>query len=194
MNKERLEELKKMRLLYEVCFVDEYASAIDDVTSDFDSLIEQAERLEEMENDNTITMTLDQYGKLLGKANRVQELEEEFEVGDWIYSKQVEKFIKIEDEGQLEGYNKFPSYYRSATPEEIAEEKQRRWWAKHGREVKELKKGDVLIDAHNDVYVVSKNMTLIELGIIQSFLISYDRIGKGDYEVLCFVEDRKDIE
>ena len=46
MNKERLEELKKIRLLYEVCFVDEYASAIDDVTADFDLLIKRVQELE----------------------------------------------------------------------------------------------------------------------------------------------------
>ena len=48
MNKERLEELKKMRLLYEVCFVDEYASAIDDVTADFDLLIKRVQYLEDI--------------------------------------------------------------------------------------------------------------------------------------------------
>lgn len=46
MSKERLEELKKMRLLYEVCFVDDYASAIDDVTADFDLLIKRVQELE----------------------------------------------------------------------------------------------------------------------------------------------------
>src|SRR5699024_5902020 len=84
---------------------------------------------------------------LLAKALYIgYEVEETFEVGDWIYSKQVEKFIKIEDEGQLEGYNKFPSYYRSATPEEIAKEKERRWWAKHGREVWGLRRNDLVSD------------------------------------------------
>lgn len=46
MSKERLEELKRMRLLYEVCFVDDYASAIDDVTADFDLLIKRVQELE----------------------------------------------------------------------------------------------------------------------------------------------------
>src|SRR5699024_7830001 len=133
------------------------------------------------------------------------EVESEFKVGDWVVDV-YEGITRIDSkekeglwigEGTLTWVNYDGECYerlRHATPEEITKEKQRRWWAKHGREVKELKKGDVLIDAHNDVYVVSKNMTLIELGINQSFLISYDRIGKGDYEVLCFVEDRKDIE
>ena len=52
MIKERLEELKKMRLLYEVCFVDEYASAIDDVTVDFDLLIKRVQELEETNKKN----------------------------------------------------------------------------------------------------------------------------------------------
>lgn len=52
MSKERLEELKKMRLLYEVCFVDEYASAIDDVTVDFDLLIKRVQELEETNKKN----------------------------------------------------------------------------------------------------------------------------------------------
>src|SRR5699024_340828 len=54
MNKERLKELKKKRLLYEVCFVDEYACAIDDVTAYFYIRIK---RVRELETESTYSRT-----------------------------------------------------------------------------------------------------------------------------------------
>ena len=121
------------------------------------------------------------------------EVEETFEVGDWIYSKQVEKIIQINDEGSLAGYNTFPTYYRHATPEEIEEEKQRRWWAEHGRDVWELRENDILYydDEFKEVEDVS------EIGAI---MLSSERVYtpietiKNKYSVACFAEDRKDVE
>ena len=121
------------------------------------------------------------------------EVEETFEVGDWIYSKQVEKIIQINDEGSLAGYNTFPTYYRHATPEEIAEEKQRRWWRKHGRGVWELRKGDVISDDDGEFHEVSNNnenedgVSTMSGGFNQTYLEKYSK-------VICFAEDRKDID
>src|SRR5699024_1112184 len=87
------------------------------------------------------------------------EVEESYEVGDWVY-------VEAPKEGLPNVYqvmtadkysvnldrlygNFKKSKLRHATPEEIAEEKQRRWWAKHGRDVWELREGDCLISKHD---------------------------------------------
>src|SRR5699024_8891965 len=85
------------------------------------------------------------------------------------------------------------SRLRHATPEEIAKEKQRRWWAKHGREVWELRENDILYydDEFKEVEEVS------EIGAI---MLSSERVYtpietiKNKYSVACFAEDRKDLE
>src|SRR5699024_5104777 len=68
----------------------------------------------------------------------------DFEVGDWVvYDNGVRcgyktNQIKDVDEQKAyfdEGRTMFLTRLRHASPEEIAEEKQRRWWAKHGRGV-----------------------------------------------------------
>src|SRR5690625_1567435 len=75
-----------MRLSYEVCFVDDYASAIDDVTADFDLLIE---RVQELENENRILRTVAESNKYIGEQyleqnKRYREaLEEVLKTGDY---------------------------------------------------------------------------------------------------------------
>src|SRR5699024_2274293 len=79
------------------------------------------------------------------------EVEETFEVGDWVHNNVTGRVAKIDDRGYDEEVawvdddkvNCF-TQFRHATPEEIAEEKQRRWWAKHGRDVWELRENDLL--------------------------------------------------
>lgn len=74
------------------------------------------------------------------------EVEPEFEVGDWVYRKSdgvVSKINRIEN--QEDFYGEFSTdkhrgwlyveEIRHATPEEIEKEKERRWWAKHNRDV-----------------------------------------------------------
>src|SRR5690625_1538506 len=94
------------------------------------------------------------------------EVEPEFKVGDWVFwetksngpiPKTAFKIETIIKDGVYP--DEWPSPYaggepipieelRHATPEEIAAEKERRWWAKHGRNLWELRKGDLLIDKH----------------------------------------------
>ena len=89
------------------------------------------------------------------------EVEPEFKVGDWfVYigkDGEVAEYIKKGFTGQVEavhygfitdGYHRFyNSEIRHATPSEIAEEKERRWWKELGREVGEFRKGDIGIHA-----------------------------------------------
>ena len=82
---------------------------------------------------------------------------------------------------------------RHATPEEIAEEKQRRWWAKHGRDVYEFKSGDLIDHEHYVVEVmeVRSDMLRVEINAAVGTITKeyYDLI-----KVICFAEDRKDME
>ena len=76
------------------------------------------------------------------------EVEPEFKVGDWVVTK-VTNHI-----GKITGFSSITKYYdiegiqtdviRHATPSEIAEEKERRFFAGHGRELWELKYKDIL--------------------------------------------------
>lgn len=126
------------------------------------------------------------------------EVEETFKVGDWVKDTSTNAVIKIKDRQHRNNIND-PRYstVRHATPEEIAEEKQRRWWAKHGREVWELRKGDVIkklcspfefeaweITDIDDHYIYAKDSRMI-----------HPKTTKMDanYKVICFAEDRKDV-
>lgn len=87
---------------------------------------------------------------------------------------------------------------RHATPEEIAKEKTRRWWEKHGREPWELKPGDVLrkICSSFDfeaLEVESVDAEYITLADCRQ--INYKTTNmKINYKVICFAEDRKDVD
>lgn len=118
-------------------------------------------------------------------------IEPQFKVGDWVHYQNGEflkecktrKIRKIE--GSVlhftQGHSMFNKYVRHATPEEIAEEKQRRWWAKYGREVKKLYKGDVIKNKESgNVFILKDDYEPVSWSV--------DR-----YEVVCFSEDRKDI-
>src|SRR5690625_2635349 len=95
------------------------------------------------------------------------EVEPEFKVGDWVYVESpkeglpnVYKIMNAEKYSvnldRLYGNHK-KSDIRQATPQEIATEKQRRWWEKHDREVGELRETDVVFYDDNSwggIYIV----------------------------------------
>src|SRR5690625_2379411 len=77
------------------------------------------------------------------------EVESEFKVGDWVYHVFREKVGIVtyvdDDYVKFDGvFNGDFHYFRHATPEEIAKEKERRWWQKHYRDVWEIKLRDLL--------------------------------------------------
>ena len=119
------------------------------------------------------------------------EVEPEFKVGDWIIDEFSGSMTIIENAGYANDLNNDSNNIRKATKEEIAKEKQRRWWAKHGRDVWELKTKDVLkfgkrilvvtnVD-HNKVYFKEDGW---------HYLSNLDE----SWSVICFAEDRKDID
>ena len=80
-------------------------------------------------------------------------VEEEFKVGDWVYNETVGRYAPIDQRGvddesvwvDDEEFNFFrKSQIRKATPEEIAQEQNRRKWAEIGRSVNEYRNGDII--------------------------------------------------
>ena len=139
------------------------------------------------------------------------EVEETFRVGDWVvcedgYIGQIEFINEIEKWANI-GYSKdtrergvclattydLIDIIRHATPEEIAEEKKRRWWARHGRDVYEFKSGDLIDHDHYVVEVmeVRSDMLRVEINTTVATITKeyYDQI-----KIICFAEDRKDLE
>src|SRR5699024_1028720 len=86
---------------------------------------------------------------------------------------------------------------RVLTDEEKHEEKQRRWWKSHNRDVWELREGDILsMDGYENVTmavkeVIHENITLLN-GEDEEYMFLYDI--KNLLSVVCFAEDRKDTE
>lgn len=129
------------------------------------------------------------------------EVEEEFKVGDWVMhelSKWLGEVTRIyEDELNVlrlgDGYIWNKKYVRHATPEEIAEEKQRGWWARHGRNVYEFKEGDLIDHGKivSEVTEVRGDLLWVKMNAVAGTLTKecYDQI-----KVICFAEDRKDME
>src|SRR5699024_5711592 len=122
------------------------------------------------------------------------EVEPIFEVGDWVKDTSTNAVIKINDRQHRNNLiDPRHTTIRHATPEEIAEEKQRRWWAKHGRDVWELRENDLLYydDEFKEVEEIS------EIGAImlssERFYLPLETI-KRKYSVACFEDDRKDID
>lgn len=137
------------------------------------------------------------------------EVEPEFKVGDLVFvdwdNRKGGKFYVVEyvsTDGSVaidnSAGNNRPcmDIIRHATPEEIAEEKERRWWAKHNRDVWEMKDRDLLINIttgkictvrveHNDLHLAKADNVILSI---------YDpKKLAGKYEVICFAEDRKDV-
>lgn len=90
--------------------------------------------------------TIDEFARLLYQSDSY-EVEEEYKVGDWAANPEGEiaEITEVFDREVLfkggADWWKF-SELRQATPEEIKAEKERRVWAKIGREIGEFRDGD----------------------------------------------------
>src|SRR5699024_1498669 len=133
------------------------------------------------------------------------EVEPAFNVGDWKvvkYSNEIGRVVEhFKEKQRVELDCNYFTYkevdLRSATLEEIAEEKERRWWKKHGRQPWELRFDDVLIpkEKHEIIRVIdvqSKGEVIVFIngGYRETLNIKY---VKQLYSVVCFVDDRKDV-
>lgn len=149
-------------------------------------------------------LTVDEMAKALFIG---YEVEPEFKVGDWVsYDNgiagwmtkvvvQIEgSYLHLTPTGML-----LKKFARHATAEEIAKEKQHRWWNSHGREVWELRRGDII--QKNETNGVTYEVThtrddyigLFEIGSFNHESELIDVVYEG-YRVVCFSEDRKDLE
>lgn len=161
-------------------------------------------RVSRSEHDSLCEMKFDDLIKALYIG---YEIEEEFKSGDWIVNNQGRVLqvteVYLEDgneiveanDGQVFTYRLGAEFVRHATPDEIAEEKERRWWAKHGREVWELKQGDVLMATRRHIMEVTADPRSHRFN-------SYTGNDKYDFDikeckvenwkVICFSEERVD--
>ena len=120
---------------------------------------EQAEAIEKFQKTvHELGISLDEL-KVIFESG--YEVKPEFKVGDWVICKKTKQIGQIEEYGIWDDsvwvtndeFNFFTDY-RHATPSEIAEEKERRWWKKHGRKKWDLKRGDILIDESGHTRIV----------------------------------------
>ena len=134
------------------------------------------------------------------------EVEPEFKIGQWVKSrhgKGIGKIVKISKQGYHTDFNMIADAddIRHATPQEIATEKTRRWWAKHNREPFELVKGDVIkgigfsslrwrIGEYKGIFEDS-GKTYYQIENISDGT-AWD-IEPNSLKVICFVDQRKDI-
>lgn len=128
------------------------------------------------------------------------EVEETFDVGEWVRNSVTGKVARIDDRGYDEEVVwvddkevNFFSEFRRASPEEITEEKQRRWWAKHGRDVWELKMGDIIQGAFGQMREVCRVNELGEYVTLPNYT-AFSKKELAEWKVICFIEDRKDLE
>ncbi|GIO22462.1 hypothetical protein [Oceanobacillus sp. J11TS1] len=115
----------------------------------------------------------------------------QFKLGEWVVNLntgeigQVEAFKNVN--GALGNSERivvnsiinYPDSLRHATPEEIQQEKKRRFWDKLGRDVDEYKTGDIVFnESTKQIYRVARN------GLIPAKIVSF--------KLICPVEQRLD--
>lgn len=141
------------------------------------------------------------------------EVEPEYKVGDWVVNKNLANIGKIKNIELLKsGEEYFRGFWsngspmhclkgnlkRHATPEEIEQGKERRWWAEQGRKPWSLRMYDCLISKN-------KVKPVVVIGINTNFFRGETTIELNDgteilkedlkksFDVLYFVKDRKDL-
>jgi hypothetical protein len=120
------------------------------------------------------------------------EVEPEFLIGDTVINKETGIIEKVD------GYmttilERYSDKYRHATPSEIAEEKERRFFARHGRKPWELREGDVLQDKE-DGYTATISFVSKSNEVHFEDEISYHLSSIKKYcKVVCFAESRLDV-
>ena len=140
------------------------------------------------------------------------EVEPVFNVGDWVVHEFGSKTYKIAEGKPLiecdyvldNGNSVLKDYLRHATPSEIAEEKQRRWWKSHNRDVWELKINDMIYSkvtkTYDEVVFVFRSGSVNLRGTTPNDFSQYgvntvpkEELNNHNFKVICFAEDRKDV-
>src|SRR5690625_1796231 len=186
----------------------EQANDIKSITSLFDKsdLLARQAKADPWDRYKTLNkLSLDEMARALYVG---YEVELEFKEGDWIYREwdgkvsQITKIDHLVNKRWVICTDIYPVWLikdevRHATAEEIATEKQRRWWARHDRDVWSLDLYDCVINKYGAPFVV--------MGVTDDYLkngTSYELSNGTEYpkddmepffKVLYFAEDRKDI-
>lgn len=140
------------------------------------------------------------------------EVEPEYKVGEYIvyeneHLKNTMKIVSLNNERIAvepiyEGFKGCDTIsvnsplIRHATPEEIKAEKERGWWAKQGRDVWELKQGDVLMATRREIYEVTADPKSHEFNCYtgnDEYDFDIEECKNDNWEVICFHENRKDV-
>ncbi len=138
------------------------------------------------------------------------EVEPEFKKGQWIYDITDENKTVIEvayvTDRRVHGfwkteYSDIDTHVaienaRHFTKAEIAKEKERRWWAKHGRKSWEIREDDIL-EYLNDLYIIDyfdSEKVYLKSGIERKadYAEPFDFVKKH-FKVVAFSDDRKDV-
>lgn len=131
------------------------------------------------------------------------EVEPEFLIGDTVINKET-GIIEEVDGYMTTILEKHSENYRHATPEEIAAEKERRWWRKHGRDVLEFKTNDIVsydCNAWGGIYTVYSDIYSWDSFKNRLIKVSNRHMHNGrvlsfradKLKVMCFVENRLDV-
>lgn len=132
------------------------------------------------------------------------EVEPEYKIGDWVtVFKKTGTILEIRENGEVmtdikgDKYGANQIFYtdaiRHATASEIEQEKERRFWSKHGREVKEYRKGDILKGYVGIFEVIEITDEDHSIRFINDDGRNDGFFKEASLEVVCFAEFRLDI-
>jgi len=134
------------------------------------------------------------------------EVEEEFKEGDWVfptrlYSAETSVYKVVETMHRSikldHGFSHFELMgdFRHATDEEIATEKQRRFWNGNDRETNEFRANDLFSTKDGTIYEVAEfsKGSPYPVNFINSSGNKDSYKLTAGLKVVCFAEDRKDI-
>lgn len=131
----------------------------------------------------------------LGTVGKVAKVDGDFLHGKWLYEDGDST-----TEFPIAMNINYTNGVRHATPDEIehiATEKSRRWWERHDRDVHEIKQGDILMGKHRELYEVTADPMSHRFGFYtgnDEHDFDIEEFKRDNWEVVCFMEDRKDID
>ena len=126
------------------------------------------------------------------------EVEPEYKKGDWVKSKigtGVGKIIHLKQFGYETDFGLLADTddIRHATPEEIAEEKERRWWHRHGRGVWEFKTRDIVKDKSGEYGFHYRSVHFVDEILKMARCTGGVDIPLENLTLVCFADERKDV-
>lgn len=129
------------------------------------------------------------------------EVEPEYKKGDFVVNTRENTIYEVYSDGRNDCYHMerdgeeyhhiHKDYLRHATESEIAQEKERRFFARYGRKPWELREGDVLQNKHTGLAHIRVVAEIVD----GEPRFEFNETGidyKRNFHVVCFAEDRLD--